>query len=143
MKRNSQHGVALIEFALVLPLLLVLTIIVFEFGRGIMYYNALTKSVRDAARYLSMQTPGAMKNEARNLIVYGNTTGSGTPLVPGLTTSMVPDPTWTATSSTPVIQVVTVQVQGYVFTPMWSGLFGPSLTTVTFSNVTASMRSAM
>ena len=56
MKRR-QKGVAIVEFALVLPFLLLLTFITTEFGRAIWEYNTLTKSVRDAARYLSIQTP--------------------------------------------------------------------------------------
>ena len=56
MKRR-QKGVAIVEFALILPFLLLLTFITTEFGRAIWEYNTLTKSVRDAARYLS--TPDA------------------------------------------------------------------------------------
>src|SRR5687768_8127054 len=74
---RKQHGVALVEFALILPFLLVLSIITFEFGRAIWQYNTLTKSVRDAARYLSLQTPGTKIAEARNLMVYGTPSFSG------------------------------------------------------------------
>src|SRR5512133_4185192 len=84
MKRK-QGGVALVEFALILPFLLLLSIITFEFGRAIWQYNTLTKSVRDAARYLSLQTPGTKITQARNLMVYGNLAGSGAPLALGLT----------------------------------------------------------
>ena len=63
---------AIVEFALILPFLLLLTFIATEFGRAIWQYNTLTKSVRDAARYLSIQTPGTQIAEARNLMVYGN-----------------------------------------------------------------------
>ena len=53
-------------------------------------YNAVTKSTRDAVRYLSLQTPGTHVTEARNLIVYGNLAGTGTPLARGLTLANVP-----------------------------------------------------
>ena len=56
--KNKQNGVALVEFALILPLLLLLTFITTEFGRAVYQYNTITKSVRDAVRYLSTQTPG-------------------------------------------------------------------------------------
>lgn len=140
-RHAQQHGVALVEFALILPLLLTLVIFVAEFGRAVMYYNTLTKSVRDAARYLTMQTPGTKLAEAKNLIVYGNPSGSGSALVPGLTTAMVPDPVWQTQGATPVINVVTVRVQGYTFQPMWSAVFGLALDPINFSTVTASMRS--
>jgi Flp pilus assembly protein TadG len=139
--KQGQRGVAIVEFALILPLLLTLIIFVAEFGRAIMYYNTLTKSVRDAARYLSVQTPGTKLAEAKNLIVYGNPSGSGAALVPGLTTAMVPDPVWQTQGATPVINVVTVTIQGYQFTPMWSAVFGLALDPIDFSTVTASMRS--
>jgi Flp pilus assembly protein TadG len=73
MKRR-QGGVALVEFALILPFLLLLSITAVELGRAIWQYDALTKSVRDAARYLSLQTPGdaTRMTRARNLVVYGN-----------------------------------------------------------------------
>ena len=78
--RRTQHGAALIELALITPLLLLLTFITTEFGRAMYEYNAVVKSTRDAVRYLSVQTPGTHVTEARNLIVYGNIAGTGTPL---------------------------------------------------------------
>ena len=142
-QRTRQQGVALVEFALVLPLLLTLALFVAEFGRAIMYYNTLTKSVRDAARYLSTQTPGTGLAEARNLIVYGTTATGNTPLVPGLTAAMVPNPVWQVQGALPAINVVTVSVTGYTFQPMWSGVFGKTINPIGFSNITASMRSPL
>jgi hypothetical protein len=138
---RKQQGVALVEFALVLPLLLVLSIITFEFGRAVWQYNTLTKSVRDAARYLSLQTPGTKITQARNLMVYGNLGGTGAPLVRGLSTSNVPDPTWQAAGSAPVINTVTVRISGFTFNPMLSSAFGLPIGSVTYSDITATMRS--
>ncbi|WP_438999322.1 TadE/TadG family type IV pilus assembly protein, partial [Variovorax beijingensis] len=55
MKRTSnrrQRGVALVELALITPLLLLLTFITTEFGRAMYEYNLVVKSTRDAVRYL-------------------------------------------------------------------------------------------
>jgi len=53
VKSQAQRGVAVVEFALVIiPLLLIVAGIV-EFGRAFWYYDALSKSTRDAARYVS------------------------------------------------------------------------------------------
>jgi hypothetical protein len=50
---RQQRGVAAVEFALVIiPLLLIVAGII-EFGRTFWYYDALAKSTRDAARYVS------------------------------------------------------------------------------------------
>lgn len=138
---KRQKGVALVEFALILPFLLLLSMITTEFGRAMYQYNTLTKSVRDAARYLSLQTPGTKIPEARNLLVYGNLAGTGTPLALGLTTSHVPDPTWQTAGTNPVINTVTVRIQGYTFNSLFPSVFGIPFGSVTFSNVTATMRS--
>jgi hypothetical protein len=140
MKRR-QEGVAIVEFALILPFLLLLTFITTEFGRAIWEYNTLTKSVRDAARYLSLQTPGTHVAEARNLMVYGNLAGSGTPLALGLSTLNVPDPTWQTAGTNPVINTVTVRISGYTFNSMFTSVWGVPFGTFTYGDITATMRS--
>jgi len=139
--KKRQEGVAIVEFALILPFLLLLSIATAEYGRAIWQYNTLTKSVRDAARYLSIQTPGTHIAQARNLVVYGNLAGTGTPLAIGLSTSNVPDPTWQTAGSVPVINTVTVKITGYRFTSMFTSVFGIPFGTVTYSNISATMRS--
>ena len=138
---KRQNGVALVEFALILPFLLLLSILAFDFGRAIWEYNTLTKSVRDAARYLAIQTPGTKITQARNLMVYGNLSGSGAPLARGLSTSNVPDPTWQTAGSAPVINTVTVRITGYTFNSMFSSVLGLSFGNVTYSDISATMRS--
>jgi Flp pilus assembly protein TadG len=139
--RTRQRGVALVEFAFVLPLLLVLSLISVELGRAVYRYNTTAKVVRDAVRYLSMQTPGTHIAEARNLILYGNVAGSGPLLDSALTASNVALPTWQTAGSDPVINTVTVRVTGYQFQPMIANMFGARFTTITFSDITATMRS--
>lgn len=141
MNRKKHKGVALVEFALILPFLLMLSMITFEFGRAIWQYNTLTKSVRDAARYLSIQTPGTKMTQARNLMVYGNLAGTGAPLARGLSPSHVPDPTWQTAGTAPVINTVTVRITGYTFNSMFSTVFGLPFGNVTFSEIKATMRS--
>ena len=139
--KNGQKGVAIVEFALILPFLLLLTFITTEFGRAIWEYNTLAKSVRDGARYLSTQPPGTKITEARNLMVYGNMAGSGTPLAIGLTTSNVPAPTWQLAGTAPVINTVTVRISGYTFNSMFTSVLGIPFGALTFPDITATMRS--
>ena len=143
----SRHrGAALVELAMILPLTFVLSFMVIDFGRAIYEYNLLTKTVRDAARYLSVQTPGTRIAEARNLIVYGTPT-PGTPLpaplARGLSAALVPDPVWATAGADPIINTVTVRVSGYTFETMFLGAFGVPFANVTFSDITATMRSAL
>lgn len=139
---KRQKGVALVEFALILPLLLLLSMITTEFGRAMYQYNTLTKSVRDAVRYLSIQTPGTHLIEARNLMVYGNTAGTGTPLALGLDVDLhVPNPTWQTAGTNPVINTVTVRIQGYTFNSLFPSVFGISFGNIPFPPISATMRS--
>jgi Flp pilus assembly protein TadG len=48
-----QRGAAIVEFAIVLSLMLLITAGIFEFGRAFQYYDALAKATRDGARYMS------------------------------------------------------------------------------------------
>ena len=139
---RTQRGTALVELALVIPFLLVMAMLVAEFGRAIYQYNTLTKSVRDATRYLTMQTPGTHVAEARNLVVYGTTVAGTTPLAPGLTTAMV-TAAWPATpmGTNPPIRVVRVTITGYAFQSMWPSVLGLAFGTVPYSDISATMRS--
>lgn len=53
--KGRQKGVAIIELAILLVFLLLLTIGITEIGRAFWYYSALQKATREGARYVSMQ----------------------------------------------------------------------------------------
>jgi len=50
----GQRGTALIEFALVLPMLVVLTFLVVDFGRAFMVKNMVTQAAREGARQMAV-----------------------------------------------------------------------------------------
>lgn len=50
-RADSQHGAALVEMALVLPLLLMLLLGIFAAARGWQVHNVLDHAAREAARY--------------------------------------------------------------------------------------------
>jgi Flp pilus assembly protein TadG len=50
---SVERGAAIVEFAIVLSLMLLITAGIFEFGRAFQYYDALAKATRDGARYMS------------------------------------------------------------------------------------------
>ena len=138
--KNREHGVALVEFAFVLPLLLLLSLACTELGRAVYRYNSTAKVVRNAVRYLSMQTPGTHVTEARNLVLYGNVAGTGPLLDPALVASKVPAPTWQTAGSNPLINTVTIRVSGYQFQPMIGSMFGTQFSTIPFNDISATMR---
>lgn len=142
---TRQSGAALVEFALILPLLLLLTMITTEFGRAIYQYNTIVKSLRGAARYLSVQTPGGVDaaaiTAATNLVVFGKTEiDDDAPLVPGLTQANVATPTWKTAGSNPLINTVTITVTGFTFHPLVTGVFGTAFGDVRFGDISATMR---
>jgi hypothetical protein len=110
-------------------------------------YNAVVKSTRDAVRYLSVQTQGTHVTEARNLIVYGNTAGTGSPLARGLSLSNVPAGsccTWQSAGANPIITTVTVRVSSYTFHSLFPSVMGVVFAdangNIVFSDITATMR---
>jgi Flp pilus assembly protein TadG len=46
-----QRGQSLVEFALVLPIFLLLAVVIFDLGRGVYYYSAIHNAAREGARY--------------------------------------------------------------------------------------------
>jgi hypothetical protein len=144
MHTRKQGGVALVEFALILPFLLVLTFTTTEFGRALYEYQVVAKSVRAAARYLSTQNVGTHQAEAANLVVYGTIQpGQGArPLLRNLSIAQVTSVWGQTTGTPPLINTVRVGVTGYQFQSIFTTAFGVSFGTVPFSDITATMRSA-
>ncbi|ATQ78722.1 pilus assembly protein TadE [Massilia violaceinigra] len=141
--KKRQQGVALVEFAFVLPLLLILSLVCAELGRAVYRYNTTAKTVRNAVRYLSVQTPGTHVVEARNMILYGNVAGTGTLLDPALTAANVPAPTWQTAGSDPLMNTVTIRVSGYQFRPLMANMFGARFAVISFNDISATMRSPL
>ncbi len=93
------RGMAMVEITITLPLLLFLVVAICELGRGYLHYDVLTQQVRDAARYLAgralLGTTGIvnisaqLETETQNLVVYSQTTPTGTPRLPSLAPSQV------------------------------------------------------
>jgi len=51
--RSAEDGIAAVEFAIVVPLLLILLVGIIDFGRLLTDHQAINKSVRDATRFLT------------------------------------------------------------------------------------------
>lgn len=67
---KKSTGAAMIEFAIILPLLLLIIFGVLELGIILIQDNTLNKSVRESSRYLSSYwgLPGCYKNIAEDII---------------------------------------------------------------------------
>jgi len=69
----------------------------FQYGYTFYVYNSLNSAIRGGARYASMRTydsatttpSTAFSTAVKNMVVYGNIEGTGTPVTLGLTTANV------------------------------------------------------
>ncbi len=90
---NIQAGLASVEFAAVLPIMLLLMLSTAELGRALHNYNTLSKTVRNGARHASEHILDGVGNatlsqslavEVKNIVVGGTTNSGNTPLLDGL-----------------------------------------------------------
>jgi Flp pilus assembly protein TadG len=129
---RRQQGLAMVEFAISVPVILLLMFGSFEFGHLMTAYSTLNDGVRNAARYVAgaalegtadtMATGSDWTNiqtQGTNLAIYGNIAGTGSPILEKLdvgTTITVSDDT--------VARTITVAAD-YPYVP----LFGNSIPT--------------
>jgi Flp pilus assembly protein TadG len=118
--RSNECGAAMVEFAIVLPLLLLLVCGVIDLGRLLYAYDNLTSAVREGARLAAVQqdpTLAASQAAVRSRVQQWNFPGKrGTPTV-----SVTPN------AALPNTQFVTVTVTAYAFNwitplPAFAGL---------------------
>ncbi|PTR29702.1 TadE/TadG family type IV pilus assembly protein [Pseudomonas sp. GV085] len=93
--RQRQQGLAIVEFTLVLPVLLLLLLAFGEFGRMLYQYNLLLQASRDADRFVASQawdsTLGkvalspTLQAQTKNVAVFGVPVDTGIAVVSDLT----------------------------------------------------------
>jgi Flp pilus assembly protein TadG len=115
---SPPHGVAAVEFAIVLSLMLLIVAGIFEFGRAFQYYDALAKATRDGARYMSAAPKATISSVAvSNAQGFVVTAANAANLKPLLTTANVVvtcTPAACADGTAPTD--VEVSVSGYTIT---------------------------
>ena len=116
---RDESGIQLVEVTIVIPIFLMLFAATAEFGRYFYEYTTLAKAARAGARYLSTAqvTPTEDSNAAK-IVVYGNTAGTGTAILPDLSPTQVKI---TREGGSEVIpETVTVQINGYPHQPIFN-----------------------
>ncbi len=108
MKKNYQYrnkGQSLVEFALILPIFLILVMGIFDMGRVVYYYSAIHNAAREGARYGAVQQCdfAGIQNRARHLAAG---------LEDGL---VIPDPLIEEQLNVPINIIVSVE---YTFEPV-------------------------
>jgi len=113
--RQHCRGQSLVEFALILPVLLLTLMGIFDFGRAIFAYNAVSNAAREGMRVAIVnQNPAAIEAEAR-----AATTG----LNPSeITVTFTPCPTATTLGC---LAKVKVSYEWKAITPIIGSVVGP------------------
>lgn len=100
-RRNQSRGMAMVEMAIVMPLLLLLLFAIAEFGLAFIHWQAVSQSAREGARAASLFRPActltaesAMEEAVDNVLSAANLTAdsrtlTGACVVPGSSTVTV------------------------------------------------------
>lgn len=115
---RNERGIQLVELAIVLPVFVLLFAATAEFGRYFYEYTTLAKASRAGARYLVTAAVNNTEDTvAKNIVVYGNSNGSGSPIIEGLDPSHV---VITRIGGVPVLpQTVSVTISGFKHQPIF------------------------
>ena len=116
--RRDERGIQLVELAIVIPIFVMLFAATAEFGRYFYEYTTLAKASRAGARYLATAcVKTAEDTNAKNIVVYGNSAGTGSPVLTGMTTDNV---TITRQGGVPVLpETATVQIFNFKHQPIF------------------------
>jgi Flp pilus assembly protein TadG len=108
---KSEHGAALVEFALVAPILFLLVFGIVDFGRALFTLNNLTSAVREGARFAAVQSAGTTQATVRQQVQNYLAEFGGDPVDPN---SILMNPS-TITTATVCVRV---WINGYQFQPI-------------------------
>lgn len=95
---TNENGVAMVEFAVILPLLLMIFLGVAELGRALLFQHRLTVAVESGARYAARAAGGVdesdcstvaavwtgVEDSTRQLVTFGSLSGGTDEIIPGL-----------------------------------------------------------
>jgi len=129
-RRARGRGQALAEFALILPITLLLLLAVFDLGRAVFLYNGLTNAAREGARLAIVNQDVTLVGQriqattfggpvsnlgASDLVRYHRSTPNADPLANAECTAI----------SVGCIAVVTPESSWSLITPIFSSIIGP------------------
>lgn len=111
---RDDRGAAAVEFALVLPILVVLVFGVVDFGRALFAYNYLTSAVREGGRFAAVQESASSEAAVRtrmNDVYLSQLRTLALPAVPPAKITSVPD-------NLVKPRYITVTITGYELQPI-------------------------
>jgi Flp pilus assembly protein TadG len=122
--KGTRRGQALVEFALALPLFILLVVGIVDGGRLVFINNSLSEAARDGARWGSVQ--GRSADAAGRTLIQNETLArmTGVP-APSVVVTCERGGATTVSCRTNDILVVRVQSQVPLVTPLLGSLLGP------------------
>jgi Flp pilus assembly protein TadG len=141
--RSSSHGQSLVEFALILPVLLLIVVALFDLGRGVFIYGAISNAAREGGRTAIVnQNAGdiAARAEAQATSVGPWATGCTNGVPSGTSgvcaTFTLAGSTTTCSPTAPgCVATVVVKTTFTPITPIIGNLVGPIVLTSTTQQV--------
>lgn len=136
-KRIKHNGSAMMEFALVLPMLLLLVFGIIEFGTALYDKAVITNASREGARKgVIFKTPAVTDEEIKTTIANacaGRLITFGDPVDPEV--DIQPPPGTTRTAGTPLSVTVTYNFTGLMLGDLISAMSGTKTLTATTTMV--------
>jgi len=116
---RSERGAALVEFALVVPILMMMMCATIDFGLAVYTLNNLTAAVREGGRYAAVidkdtwtANSGAAAKTAVSDRVYNYIVGMNNGLTAAQTKALI------SVSNPDAANLITVQITGYPYKPV-------------------------
>jgi Flp pilus assembly protein TadG len=109
---SEERGAALVEFALVVPLLMAMMCVIIDFGLALHTLNNLTSALREGARYGAVLRPEPVANDTRirdRVVGYMSSYASNT---------LAPTAVTVAVETVGGVKNVRVTVNNYIYTPV-------------------------
>jgi Flp pilus assembly protein TadG len=118
--RSKRPGVAAVEFAVILPFVMVLFLGMIEFGRVLMVQQIITNAAREGCRYAVL--PGSTVSSSQTVVTTYLSNSSITLSSPSTQVTVSPDPS-TAAQGTSITVTVTVPFNSvsWLPTPLFMG----------------------
>jgi Flp pilus assembly protein TadG len=129
IRRKSERGNAMLEFALGFSLLWTLFAGLYQIGYAYYIYDRLAVATANAAQLgcnlgYDTATPSAYTTALKNMVLYGSETAGTYPVVPGLTTSNVNVDAHLDGNGYP--RYVTVNITGYTINALFTSFSLPN-----------------
>ena len=127
---RDERGAVVIEFAFVLPMLVLLLVGMIDFGFLFVRYETLTNAAREGARIASMTNYNTAQVQAR---VASYLASAGMTATPATTVAPVSIATSAGGPVAPGVQVTVSYPHNYLFFSPIAGLFGNNMTSTTLT----------